>query len=123
MNRRKIIVIDDEKDYRDGMSEFLTRDGDVLSYSHPDEFAEAHQESDSLDGVYLIILDYCFDTFDASDKELVTYIREDLRYKGKLVLWSLEEDISYDFKSQFDGILPKKLMTLPEIEQCIEQQP
>jgi PleD family two-component response regulator len=122
MKRRKIIIVDDEKDYREGLSEFLTRDADVVSYSHPDAFAEAHTDASSLDGVYLIILDYRFDNFDAYDKDLMTYIRDDLAYRNKLALWSLEDDFPVDFKERFDGILPKKLMSLPEIEQCMDSK-
>ncbi|MFK7824493.1 MAG: hypothetical protein AB8G05_10060 [Oligoflexales bacterium] len=122
MRRRKIIIVDDEKDYREGLSEFLARDADVISYSHPDEFAESHSDASSLEGVYLIILDYRFDNFDAHDKDLMTYIRDDLAYRNRLVLWSLEDDFPEDFKEQFDGILQKKLMTLPEIEQCMESK-
>ncbi len=122
MAAKKIVIVDDEKDYREGLKDFLRRDGDIVTFSHPDEFAESHQTPESLKDVYLIILDFCFDTFDANDKDLASYIRQDLAFKKNLVLWSLEDDIPKDFKTHFDAVLPKKLMSLPEIELCIKQQ-
>ncbi|MFK7823624.1 MAG: hypothetical protein AB8G05_05680 [Oligoflexales bacterium] len=122
MRRRKCIIIDDEQHYREGLQEFLSRYCDVETFKHPDEFAETINSPEDLKGVYLIVLDYRFDTFDADDKDIVSFIRQDLNYKGKLVLWSLQDRFSEKFIEPIDAVLPKRLMTLPEIEQCIEEQ-
>ncbi|MFK7826804.1 MAG: hypothetical protein AB8G05_21860 [Oligoflexales bacterium] len=118
--KKKIIIIDDEKYYRDGLMDFLSPYAEVLTFKHPDEFGEKYQTPASLRGVSLVVLDYCFDTFDALDKDLVAYIRLDLSFKKHLVLWSLEDHIPCDYRDFFDAVLPKQLMTLPEIERCIE---
>jgi hypothetical protein len=67
------------------------------------------------------VLDYCFDNFNALDKDFVSYLREDLEYKGHLVLWSMEDEIPSKYLKNFDAILPKKLLSLSEIEQCLER--
>ncbi|MBI2603196.1 MAG: hypothetical protein HYW48_09075 [Deltaproteobacteria bacterium] len=120
MRKRKIIIVDDDPDYKDGLKEFLAREAEVVAYESPDDFAEHVKRQDDLRGVSLIVLDYCFDTFNALDKDLLGFIREDLQYKGKLVLWSLEDDIPQEYRKRFDGVLPKKLLSLAEIDQCLE---
>ncbi|MFK7827874.1 MAG: hypothetical protein AB8G05_27245 [Oligoflexales bacterium] len=122
MRKRKCIIIDDEEHYRESLKEFLSRDCEIVTFKHPDEFAEAVSSPEDLIGVYLVVLDYKFDTFDAYDKDIVTYIRDDLSYKRNLVLWSLQDRFSQEFIEPIDAVLPKRLMTLPEIEKCIEEQ-
>jgi len=119
--RKKVIIVDDDSRYREPLKEFLIRDADVETFIDPDAFAEKMTAPKDLQDVYLIVLDYCFDSFNAFDKDLVTYLREDLKYKGHLVLWSLEDKIPSKFSKNFDAILPKKLLSLSEIEQCLER--
>lgn len=119
--RKKVIIVDDDSRYRDPLKEFLIRDADVETFVDPDAFAEKNTMPRDLQDVYLIVLDYCFDSFNALDKDLVTYLREDLKYRGHLVLWSLEDKIPSKFSKDFDAILPKKLLSLSEIEQCLEK--
>ena len=57
MKRKKIIIVDDEPDYREGFKEFLSYEAEVIAYSHPDEFAQNHEDTDSLNDVILIVLD------------------------------------------------------------------
>ena len=122
MKRRHFAIVEDTEAYRTALSETLSRDGVVKTFDCPDSFAEAFRSPQDLAGYELIVLDYSFDRFDASNKDLVTYIRSDLQYRKRLVLWSVEDDFPASFLSQVDAVLPKRLMTFPEIEQCIAQQ-
>jgi hypothetical protein len=122
MLKKKVIIVDDEPHYRDGLFEFLSGDAEVITFEDPDGFAEFFQAPNDLERVSLIILDYRFDQYNASDKDLVTYIRDDLRYKGNIVLWSLEDKVPQDFSCRLNAILPKKLMTFWEIDNLISAQ-
>ena len=122
MLKKKIIIIDDEPDYRDGLFEFLSGDAEVIAFKEPDSFAEMFRAPNDLERVSLIILDYRFDQYSASDKDIVAYIREDLGYTGNMVLWSLEEKVPHEFSCRLNAVLPKKLMTLREINNLISAQ-
>src|SRR3989338_5461357 len=108
MLKKKIIIIDDEPDYRDGLFEFLSGDAEVIAFKEPDSFAEMFRAPNDLERVSLIILDYRFDQYSASDKDIVAYIREDLGYTGNMVLWSLEEKVPHEFSCRLNAVLPKK---------------
>ena len=121
MRKRKIIIVDDEQNYRAGLSEFLSRDAEVLTFVDPDECAQAITDQADLYGVSHIILDYRFDHYNLHQKDLVTYFRDDLNFKGKIVLWSLEDRFPEGFINKLDAVLPKKLLTLAEIEEWIKR--
>ena len=118
MRKPKILIIDDEKYYRDSLCEFLLREADVEAFESPDAFAEIYTEPKSIKDIALIILDFRFDSYDASDKDIVTYLREDLKFRGKIVLWSLEDDVPSEFSKHLDAVLPKKILSLAEIDEC-----
>lgn len=119
--KKKVIIVDDEIRFLEPLRDFLIRDADVETFVNPDEFADKFTLPKDIQDIYLIVLDYCFDSFNALDKDFVSYLREDLKYKGHLVLWSLEDKIPSKFSKNFDAILPKKLLSLSEIEQCLER--
>lgn len=119
MRKKKVIIVDDEKSYREGLQDFLLREADVKTFESPDEFAECFTKPEDLYDIYLIVLDFRFDTYNAFDKDLVTYIRDDLKYKGKVVLWSLEDEVPREFYRRLNAVLPKKIFSLSEVEQCI----
>jgi CheY-like chemotaxis protein len=121
MRKRKIIIVEDEPNYRAGLSEFLSRDAEIIAFADPDECAQAITDQADLYGVSHIILDYRFDHYNMHQKDLVTYFRDDLKFRGKIVLWSLEDRFPDGFIEKLDAVLPKKLLSLPEIEQCIER--
>lgn len=119
MRKKKVIIIDDENHYRQGLSDYLKKEADVITFENPDAFAEMFTETDDLKGIHLIIIDYCFDNYSALDKDLVSYIRDDLKYRGLIVSWSLEDDLPKKFCEKLNAKLPKKLMKLYEIERCL----
>ncbi len=89
MTKKQVVIVDDEKKYRDGLAKFLSRDADVKTFHDPDAFAESFPEKGDLDNVFVVVLDYKFDTYSAHDKDLVAFIRDDLKFAGTIVLWSL----------------------------------
>ena len=119
MPRRKVIIVDDDLNYREGLRGFLSREADVVAYASPDEFAQNMKNPPDLQGVSLIVLDYAFDTFNARDKDLIGLIRDDLAYRGNMVLWSLEDNIPKEYKQHFNAVLPKRIFSLAEIDQCL----
>lgn len=121
MRRKKVIIVDDEKHYRDGLEDFLKREADVVVYDSPDAFAEVYTCPNDVQDIHLMILDYRFDTYNAMDKDLACYIRDDLNFQGKIVLWSLEDEVPSAFLKNLDAKFPKKIMTLYEMEQCLEK--
>jgi DNA-binding NarL/FixJ family response regulator len=122
MRKRKVVIVDDESHYREGLRDFLLREADVDTYESPDDFAEKFTRPSDLEEIYLIILDYRFDNYNAYDKDLVTYLREDLQYKGRVVLWSLEDEVPREFSRHLNAVLPKKILSLAEIDQCLESR-
>lgn len=117
MSKRKIIVVEDEKSYQDGWKEFIS-ELEVEIIDDPDDFFVSYPLGSNLESVDYIILDYKFDNYTADDKELIQYIRNDLKYDGKIAIWSLEDDLPRDVTDLCDAVLPKKLMTLKELESC-----
>ena len=121
MRRKKVIIVDDDHRFRDPLEGFLSREAVVVTFDDPDAFAQAYKNPSDLLDVYLIVLDFRFDSYNALDKDLVSYLREDLEYRGKVVLWSLEDSVPMEFSRRLKAVLPKKLLSLGEIEQCLEK--
>ena len=117
MAKNKIIVIEDEPDYQEGWVEFIP-ELDVEIINDPDEFFDSYPFGSSLENVEYIILDFKFDTYNAEDKEILSYIRQDLKYRGKIAIWSLEDDLPTEVFNHCDAVLPKKLLTLKELKLC-----
>lgn len=122
IRKKNVIIVDDEDGYREGLRDFLMRETDVITFKNPDEFSGCITKPEDLHETYLIVLDFHFDTFSAFDKGLVTYIRDDLKYKGKIVLWSLEDEVPKEFYKRLDGMLPKKVFSLSEVEKCLNSR-
>ena len=120
MSEKRVIIVEDDPLFGEDLKMFLEREIDVSLYENPDALAEAAQaDSFSFEGVELLVLDYKFDNYNAWNKDIVTYIKE-LGYQGKIILWSLEERFSKPFLKQVDGVMPKRLFSLAEATQCLE---
>ena len=118
---KRVVVIDDDNKYRQGLAEFLSREAEVLTFNYPDEFSLKINEPEQLAGVCLVVLDYAFDTFSAFDKDVYSYLREELQYKGPIVLWTLEDKLPTNYARKFDAVLPKKFFSLAEVETCLKR--
>lgn len=120
MSEKKVIIVEDDPLFGEDLKMFLEREANVSLYENPDALAQATQASSfSFEGVELLVLDYKFDNYNAWNKDIVTYIKE-LGYKGKILLWSLEDRFSKPFLKQVDGVMPKRLFSLAEAKQCLE---
>ena len=115
---KKIIVIDDDADFRDGWIEILPNNR-VETFADPGEFAEKYTEPGALSDVHCIILDYRFENHNAEDKSIVSYIREDLKYGGKIALWTLDDYVSPDILKGCDIRLPKRIMPIEDLEKWL----
>lgn len=120
MEETKVIIVEDDPLFGEDLKMFLEREAEVSLFTDPDDLAEAAQEERvSLQEAKFLILDYRFDNYNAWNKDIVTYVKE-LGYKGKIILWSLENNVSKDFLQQVDGVMPKRLFSLAEAKQCLE---
>ncbi len=120
MTEPKVIIVEDDPYFGPDLKKFLEVEANVSLFSNPDALAQAAQESSiNFREADLIVLDYRFDSYSAWNKDIITYSKE-LGYKGKILLWSLEDDISEQFLEQVDGVMPKRLFSLAEAKQCLE---
>ena len=115
---KKIIVIDDEVAFRNGWIEILPNN-QVETFGNPDEFAEKYTEPGALSDVQCIILDYRFENHNAEDKNIVAYIREDLKFGSKIALWTLDDYVSPDILKGCDLKLPKRIMPIEDLEKWL----
>lgn len=113
--RKQVIVIEDEEELRKGWVEFLDSDVDVECFDEPDAFAEKYTCHSNMQNVACIILDFQFDTYTIFHKHLCSYIRDDLGFKGKIALWTIEDHLPSRLINQCDVVLPKRLMEKKEL--------
>ena len=112
-----IIVVEDDKFTLECFVELLSKETEVAGFPDPDSFFEyCEDHKDKVNGVEAIILDYWFDFYNIGHKDLVLYIRNHLSFKGKILLFTHETDISDRTIKNIDGILPnKKILGYEEI--------
>ena len=104
-----IIVVEDDKFTLDCFVDILSRDTEVVGFADPELFCEyCEDHKDKVSCAEAIILDYWFDFYNIGHKELVLYIRENLNFKGKILLFTHENEISDQTVKNIDGFLPNK---------------
>lgn len=133
MRKPKVIIVEDDQKFSDPFIKLLKREADVRHFETIEAFAEHFDgydsrfdeeeiERDHIEDYSLVILDYQFPRYNALKKDAMTFLREDLKFRGKAILWTKETDIPEFFAKQFDAVSPKVTMTLSEVYQCIEEQ-
>ncbi len=120
--KKKILLIDDEKINRDGFIRYLRDEAEVKAFKDPDDFSEKICKPEDLENIYLIVIDFKFNGYDARDKDVLTYIRSDLNYKGYIAIWSLSSQIPDIVSKKCDAVFPKIFLSMAEIEAILRNQ-
>ena len=122
INIKKIIVIDDHVENLNGWKDLYSKNKNVALdlYLEPEAFFEhyAYGPLKKLNPLTdVIIMDYMFGEYTAGDQEAVSYIREDMGFKGSLFIWTnLEEFEIPDLIKAQAVVIPKKLLSLEELK-------
>jgi hypothetical protein len=111
-----VILIEDSPVHAITLSAALTDDGyRVKVFKDPDDFAENFKDVGNINHVAAIVVDFHFDSYDAQDKDIVTYLRRNLGFNGKIIAWSLDDSLPPSFRQGCDFILPKKIFKLSQL--------
>ncbi|MCB9229816.1 MAG: hypothetical protein H6618_09410 [Deltaproteobacteria bacterium] len=120
--RINIAIIEDEEYYLKGMTKYLSDKNKVnLSlYRSPDDFAVKFNKKGDADYFDYILIDYHFGLFTSGEKQIAGYIRQFLYYRGKLILWTMEDNENVIEIEHYDRCLSKNLFDLCNIVKIME---
>lgn len=106
----KVIIIDNDQFYLHLFKFELAGKANILTFLGPNDFEVFASKAD-VESANLIIVDFKYPFGNAIESALPEYIREDMGYKGKLVLYSHMDDFGVynrKVKEKFDGVIHKK---------------
>lgn len=122
MNKKPLILaIDDDPFYLNEIRLELEGHADCKLFQGPNEFEELVTKEDIL-RASLIVVDYDYGAGTAIKSGIAGFVRNNLGYKGKLVLCSLHEDFREDEKQvrkDYDVVMHKRDLSWERLEQCL----
>ena|SRR3990167_9497272 len=118
-----ILAIEDDEFYIKELHMELDGRADFKSFTSPSNF-ELQVTPEDIDKANLILVDYDYKTGTAVKSKLAEYIRQELDYKGKLVLCSLLSNFKQDnrkIRKDYDVVIHKKELSWEKLDQILNQ--
>ncbi|NRA43515.1 MAG: response regulator transcription factor [Oligoflexales bacterium] len=114
----RVLVIEDDPHFGDTLKMKLEMDEGVKVdvYRDFETFAEKVTSPHQVKEYSCALVDYQFGRYNAYHKGSAIYLREDLQFKGKIYLWTLEKLEDVKGKEDYDAILPKKFYSFSALE-------
>ncbi len=113
-----IFAVDDDQFYLDEIRMEIEKQANYKLFLGPNDF-EQHVNPSDIQEVDLILVDYDYGTGTAIKSQMAEYIRNDLKFKGKLVLCSLHEYFLKDeekIRKDYDAVLHKRDLSWERLE-------
>jgi hypothetical protein len=123
MSKPLILAIDDDQFYLDEIRMEIEDHADYKLFLGPNDFEQRITPED-IKAASLVLVDYDYGSGTAVKSQLAEYIRQELNFKGKLVLCSLHEFFMKDEKrvrQDYDTVLHKRDLSWEKLKGILEQ--
>lgn len=116
-----ILFIDDDQFYLDHFEKVIRDHATIDLFHGPTDF-EKNISTQVIEKTDLVVVDYEFNGWTAVSNDIAGFLKNDLRYDGKIALFTLLREFGKDrsrIRKDYDYILHKKELNWPVLYQLL----